>query len=165
VGGEGSFSIILDTPNAEVVLSDFQLNPLAGDYDSDNDVDGNDFLRWQRGVSTDPLSPLDLQVWETNYGNVEPPLVASVVASSTSDLIDAALAYELSTEMSDDTAAMVADSIAADAPTANQSPLPGLSTSPPSSAGELDLAASNSSEAEDAEAKWLSDELLERVFG
>ncbi len=43
---------------------------LAGDFDDDGDVDGADFLAWQRGESLTPNSPGDLAVWEANYGMV-----------------------------------------------------------------------------------------------
>ncbi len=39
-----------------------------GDYDEDDDVDGVDFLQWQRGQSPNPLSAGDLADWQTNYG-------------------------------------------------------------------------------------------------
>jgi hypothetical protein len=39
-----------------------------GDFDSDNDVDGRDFLEWQRGNSPSPLSSTDLIAWQNNYG-------------------------------------------------------------------------------------------------
>jgi hypothetical protein len=40
-----------------------------GDFDGDDDVDGRDFLLWQRGLSTNgPLSPGDLADWQANYG-------------------------------------------------------------------------------------------------
>jgi hypothetical protein len=48
-----------------------------GDFDLDGDVDGFDFLKWQRGESPNPLSPSDLADWEANYDNV-----ASLTASS-----------------------------------------------------------------------------------
>lgn len=41
---------------------------LAGDFDHDGDVDGDDFLLWQRGGSPNPLSADDLSDWEANYG-------------------------------------------------------------------------------------------------
>ncbi|MEM9659424.1 MAG: sugar-binding protein [Planctomycetota bacterium] len=41
---------------------------LAGDYDGDLDVDGNDFLAWQRGESPTALSAEDLATWESNFG-------------------------------------------------------------------------------------------------
>lgn len=42
--------------------------PIDGDYDLDRDVDGNDFLVWQRGSSPDPLSAGDLVAWQSNFG-------------------------------------------------------------------------------------------------
>jgi hypothetical protein len=49
-----------------------QLPPLtasaSGDFDNDNDVDGRDFLVWQRGGSPNSLSPGDLALWQQGYG-------------------------------------------------------------------------------------------------
>jgi hypothetical protein len=39
-----------------------------GDFDSDGDVDGTDFLVWQRGESPSPLSVEDLSNWQYNFG-------------------------------------------------------------------------------------------------
>jgi serralysin len=39
-----------------------------GDFNTDGDVDGADFLAWQRGESPDPLSSEDLTLWQENYG-------------------------------------------------------------------------------------------------
>jgi hypothetical protein len=41
---------------------------VVGDYNDDGDVDGIDFLRWQRGESPSPLSAQDLASWEAAYG-------------------------------------------------------------------------------------------------
>jgi hypothetical protein len=49
---------------------------LPGDFDLDGDVDGFDFLKWQRGESPDPLSQADLDEWQAAFGN------PSVVAAS-----------------------------------------------------------------------------------
>ncbi|MDZ4657787.1 MAG: hypothetical protein SH868_09450, partial [Bythopirellula sp.] len=38
-----------------------------GDFDVDFDVDGRDFLKWQRGESTNPFSGGDLAAWQTAY--------------------------------------------------------------------------------------------------
>jgi hypothetical protein len=43
--------------------------PLSADFDEDDDVDGNDFLVWQRGGSTNPLSDADLDDWKTQFGS------------------------------------------------------------------------------------------------
>ena len=42
--------------------------PTPGDFDLDGDVDGTDFLLWQRGESDDPLSNQDLIDWQANFG-------------------------------------------------------------------------------------------------
>jgi hypothetical protein len=39
-----------------------------GDFNEDGDVDGRDFLVWQRGQSPSPLSSTDLLAWQQNYG-------------------------------------------------------------------------------------------------
>jgi len=94
--GQSSFLITLDTVNPETrplwlftnsdphaggqMLGTFadpgndmgfavQGTPIIGDFDGDGNVDGNDFLKWQRGESpTSPLSPDDLSDWEVNFG-------------------------------------------------------------------------------------------------
>ena len=50
-----------------------------GDFDLDGDVDGEDYLLWQQGLSPDPLSAGDLSDWQTNYGTNPPPLLQSAV--------------------------------------------------------------------------------------
>jgi hypothetical protein len=61
---------------------------LAGDFDRDGDVDGFDFLAWQRGGSPNPLSQSDLADWETNYGTVlPPPLTDSAAVPEPSALV------------------------------------------------------------------------------
>jgi parallel beta-helix repeat protein len=50
---------------------------LAGDFDFDGDVDGRDFLIWQRGGSPNTLSAGDLAAWQGNYG-VGYPVATSV---------------------------------------------------------------------------------------
>jgi hypothetical protein len=42
---------------------------LLGDFDADNDVDGDDFLVWQRGFGT-TYTATDLADWQGNYGSV-----------------------------------------------------------------------------------------------
>jgi fibronectin-binding autotransporter adhesin len=48
-----------------------------GDFDLDGDVDGRDFLIWQRGGSPSSQSASDLGDWQTNYG------AGSLTANST----------------------------------------------------------------------------------
>lgn len=47
---------------------------IPGDFDLDGDVDGRDFLMWQRGESPTPLSATNLASWQTNYGKGSAPL-------------------------------------------------------------------------------------------
>lgn len=42
---------------------------LGGDFDGDGDVDGRDFLAWQRGGSPRPLGPGNLALWKQSYGD------------------------------------------------------------------------------------------------
>jgi hypothetical protein len=70
---QGGDEETLDT--VRVVMDNFRLTgavtgppALDGDFDLDDDVDGDDFLLWQRGGSPNPLSASDLTEWETNYG-------------------------------------------------------------------------------------------------
>ncbi|MBN1852377.1 MAG: PEP-CTERM sorting domain-containing protein [Pirellulales bacterium] len=53
---------------------------LPGDFDNDGDVDGTDFLMWQRGESPNPLSSSDLTSWKENFGTVTSPMNASSAA-------------------------------------------------------------------------------------
>jgi len=66
------------TPSQGILfLDDFSLEVLEGgvpgDFDEDGDVDGADFLRWQRGQSPNPNSEQDLQKWQENQGSTTLP--------------------------------------------------------------------------------------------
>ena len=60
-GGEGSF--LVTYTGSMVQLSDFQLASLPGDFDLDGDVDGSDFLAWQR----QGLGQEALEQWQHAY--------------------------------------------------------------------------------------------------
>jgi hypothetical protein len=63
------------------------------DFDHDGDVDGHDFLLWQRGQSPNPLSTVDLADWQNTYGAEEQvPVTASVPEPTTAMLVILALA-------------------------------------------------------------------------
>ena len=50
-----------------------------GDFDGDLDVDGNDFLIWQRGGSPNGATAGDLQLWQDNFGEaLSVPAIAAV---------------------------------------------------------------------------------------
>jgi hypothetical protein len=71
-----SLSISISVPNSSVGLQTVFDNvrlvwnaaPSSGDFDGDGDVDGRDFLIWQRGGSPIAKSAGDLADWQTNYG-------------------------------------------------------------------------------------------------
>ncbi len=63
------------------------VSPLPGDFDGDIDVDGTDFLLWQRGESPNPFSASDLAAWEANYGTVSPLSAASAAVPEPSTWI------------------------------------------------------------------------------
>lgn len=50
-----------------------------GDFDGDGDVDGRDFLIWQRGETDPALGPGDLVLWQDNYGVGTLNTIAAVV--------------------------------------------------------------------------------------
>lgn len=70
-----------------ITVSGFGRVILGGDVDADNDVDGADFLVWQRGKGVGPNATLedgdanldgyvnadDLALWRTNYGSIATP--------------------------------------------------------------------------------------------
>ncbi len=57
-----------------------------GDFDFDGDVDGRDFLIWQRGESTNgPLDAGDLADWQANYG--ETPDLSSITVPEPSGML------------------------------------------------------------------------------
>jgi len=60
------------------------LLPASGDFDLDNDVDGADFLAWQRGLG----SPAELALWQANFGSVqqEAAMASTVKLAATGDI-------------------------------------------------------------------------------
>jgi len=52
--------------------------PPSADFDGDGDIDGNDFLKWQRGESPNPFTSADLELWQEQY-DTTPPLSAILV--------------------------------------------------------------------------------------
>ncbi len=56
--------------------------PLSGDFDADGDVDGADFLVWQRNTSVGNLSD-----WQSNYGNSASLATATAVPEPSTCLL------------------------------------------------------------------------------
>ena len=61
-----TFDVVYNSKS--VVLQVITEPVLPGDFDMDGDVDGRDFLIWQRGGSPNPMSGGDLADWQANYG-------------------------------------------------------------------------------------------------
>ena len=68
-------------------LYEFVSTGPPGDFDLDGDVDGNDFLVWQRGGSPNPLSAADLAEWQANFGSPTTAPAASAVPEPTTCLL------------------------------------------------------------------------------
>jgi hypothetical protein len=73
-------------PEADVTGVNFDYSPLVmasippipdADFDDDGDIDGADFLKWQRGETPEMGSAEELALWEAQYGTTVPPLSAS----------------------------------------------------------------------------------------
>jgi hypothetical protein len=94
--GVGSFLVNYGPSSSydanKVVLSAFQLLQKPGDFDLDNDVDGVDFLRWQRGQSPNPLSPSDLALWKANFATAESAALSIAEPAAHALFISAVLA-------------------------------------------------------------------------
>jgi hypothetical protein len=80
-------------PGFTPFLGEINLPTIPGDFDYDGDVDGRDFLIWQRGESANPFSAGDLEDWQTNYGTGLLSTVTAVPEPSTA--IVAVLALSL----------------------------------------------------------------------
>jgi len=61
------------------VFVDVLAASLPGDFDLDGDVDGRDFLKWQRGESPNSLCVSDLTEWQANYGAIAPLMATSTL--------------------------------------------------------------------------------------
>ena len=155
----------------------------SADFDSDGDVDGADFLAWQRGFGkanaaradgnsdddTD-TDASDLAAWTTAFGslNEAPPLMATIdnntPAATPPNLIDAAMALVPSNNKSNEESSFVKEPAAIETQTTTR-----RETDHPTTAtiaeSNYDPLGQNPKETEDQGEPWLTDELLERVFG
>ncbi|MDZ4659340.1 MAG: hypothetical protein SH868_17335 [Bythopirellula sp.] len=64
--GQILFSVVAQSPDPWAALV-VATPTVDGDFDIDGDVDGRDFLAWQRGESPDAFSPEDLATWQAEY--------------------------------------------------------------------------------------------------
>ncbi len=159
----------------------------SADFDTDGDVDGADFLAWQRGFCTASPTPsegdadfdadvdaTDLGIWQTNYGSGTPLLAAATSGPSpvaSAALIDAAIALSIESRPVDKT-------FVTETPNVEILPI-AVTVFDPTAAASADVPASDNifsdnvftAEATEndvtkqASEPWITDELLERVFG
>jgi hypothetical protein len=73
------------------VLETLSANPDA-DFDDDDDIDGADFLKWQRGETPGLGSAEELALWEQQYGTTVPAVAAATTVPEPSTLLLASLA-------------------------------------------------------------------------
>ena len=164
----------------------------SADFDTDGDVDGADFLAWQRGFGTPnaqradgnsdddtDTDASDLAAWSTTFGQQvqeqeASPLVAPVAhgqsAVSNTNLIDAALATEWlgfnnSYTNDDQPSALVAQPTPAEGTIATDIV---TGTTPIAAAArtsaEAESLATQSHEEDETAEPWLSEQLLQQVF-
>lgn len=79
--GQSSF-----TPPTQSTIPDSPVG-VAGDFDDDGDVDGRDFLAWQRGESPTPYSAGDLTAWTDAYDGSPIAAVNAIPEPSTAWLL------------------------------------------------------------------------------
>lgn len=90
-GDQFLFSVMTTATGNTAGISGFSFDiitpyvPTGADFNGDGNVDGLDFLTWQRGQSPNPLSASDLALWQAEYGvgalaaNVSVPEPASIM--------------------------------------------------------------------------------------
>ncbi|MBN2295382.1 MAG: SUMF1/EgtB/PvdO family nonheme iron enzyme [Pirellulales bacterium] len=70
------------------------LKPITlADLDNDGDVDGNDFLAWQRGESPNPLSAEDLAIWQAQFGTTSAPSSSTTIPEPSALIICSLLTF------------------------------------------------------------------------
>jgi hypothetical protein len=107
--GDGDLDIVAASPGNDQIVW-YQNDPpteVAGDYDDDGDVDGGDFLVWQRtlgatatpngsgadGSSNGVIDAADLGIWSANFGAASAPVVPLIQTGGDSESEVAASVY------------------------------------------------------------------------
>ena len=167
----------------QVVLVD------SADFDEDGDIDGRDFLLWQRGFGTTSATKLDgdadndmevdgddLTIWQAQFGQQTPVAALSAAYNDSADqameqpldasLVDAAMALEWidgSTGTEDSSVVIEEEMELFMTPQLRDASI-AQGTSTISSTSDADSSAA-SDEADSTQESWLTDEQLESVFG
>jgi len=175
-------------------LGAFEAFVPAADFDEDNDVDGFDFLAWQRGFGTE--SPLaaksdgdadhdndvdsaDLGFWQDQYGQVsvggsvaasssieeaQPALASTSVQPSRAELIDAAMALDSAGGFNRVATATFVEQPFTEPTDAEQFVTQRSNSSSQAKTSTNSLTHSSEDEESSTEDRWLTNELLDRVF-
>jgi hypothetical protein len=85
-------SIYVDFAWTALTLVDDSIG-IPGDFDYDGDVDGADFLSWQRGESPSSLSGEDLSNWQMYFGTIPSVSASQVVPEPSSVVLALAWAF------------------------------------------------------------------------
>ena len=86
--GQVAFTAQFTDGSSGVFVSNLVAEPFdPADFDEDVDVDGADFLLWQRGGSPSPLSSNDLALWESQYGSANALSDVTIVPEPQSQLL------------------------------------------------------------------------------
>jgi len=85
--GQLILSVTFTDGSFDVFVSNVLTTILSADFDVDGDVDGGDFLKWQRGESPNLLSASDLALWEAHYGDIAPLSATSATVPEPSSTV------------------------------------------------------------------------------
>ena len=155
--------------------------PATADYDSDSDIDGADFLAWQRGFSN-TYDSSHLAAWEESFGQTNASSSTSRIAINTPEqdllllhvgptasvqqLIDTALVLELQgLGIKEEQTLLLYDNIVVEAVLAAINDAETSASVPPEAISTLEDAPADSGDTEEVDLPWMTNELLELVFG
>jgi len=168
---------------AQIDIGAIERDVVSADFDADGVVSGFDFLKWQLGFGTtgtavhgdgdanidSDVDNADLDIWQLQYGTAAPLVAAASdqqsapVAASGPELIDAAMAWDMTSDAPEQEPALEPEASFAEQPATatDEVSLPAVV----SQQSENSSSSNSSSEEQEDEDSWLNDELLESVFG
>ena len=153
----GDFNRSDTVDGADLIIWEAEYGQGSGaDADGDGDSDGFDFLAWQRNFSKTGTA--------MGSPDIETPSAAGSLGVRGS-LVDAALALEWLGNGAEQEETLVVSETALRDAVYDSAPRAANFTPASARTAEPGSTASNSSEVDNADAPWLADELLERIFG
>jgi len=191
INEDRTIQITVGSQTFSAIVIDDDLPPPSADFDADGDVDGADFLQWQRGFGLVGTATLgdgdsdadgdvtgdDLAIWIATFGQsggnslstVVAELAAARIAPQTAPISDAdyahvAQAWQLLNAPSDGVVAARVDVVfPLEPPRETATTTIDLAMTPLDD--EIEAFLEESPEIEEVSDPWLTNELLERVFG